>query len=194
MLCLIVSANDPAAAFYLPFTRLWEPLLGAALVGVTTAGVSLETDGKRKAIASLAGAGLVCLGAVLVNDRLPYPSWYAVLPAAGTALIIWCGARAWINKHVLGNGVIVRVGLISYPLYLWHWPLVSFAYILDGKRPSTQTSIILIAVSFILSWLTYRFVERPLRFGKPKPWKVAGLSMGMLAVAVTGLSLYAKTR
>ena len=83
-------------------------------------------------------------------------------------MIIWAGQHAWINRKILANQKLVFIGLISYPLYLWHWPLIVIgkAIVSDYSpvNPYTRTTtIIAVAISFVLSWLTFEFVERPIR-------------------------------
>src|SRR5207247_5485333 len=65
-----------------------------------------------------------------------YPGWWATLPVVGTALLIWAGTDAWINRALLGRHALVYIGLMSYPLYLWHWPLLAFARITESGEPS----------------------------------------------------------
>ena len=75
----------------------------------------------------------------------------------GALLTIAAGERAWFNRAVLARGALVFIGLISYPLYLWHWPLLSYARIVGH----TEVIPVLVAVSALLAWATYRFVELP---------------------------------
>jgi peptidoglycan/LPS O-acetylase OafA/YrhL len=75
-------------------------------------------------------------------------------PTAGAFLIICAGPRAWFNRHVLGSRVAVSIGLISYPLYLWHWPLLSFANILEGGFVPVEARLALVLTSIVLAVLT----------------------------------------
>jgi len=84
---------------------------------------------------------------------------WLLLPCMGTWLIISAGKNSWLNKIVLSNKVIVFIGLISYPLYLWHWPILSFIRILYPE-PSWQIRILGIFIAVILSLLTYVYLER----------------------------------
>lgn len=91
-----------------------------------------------------------------------------MLPVIGTTLIIWAGPHAWINRKFLADQKIVFIGLISYPLYLWHWPLIviSRAVVTDyspANHHVRTTTIVAVVISFVLSWLTFEFVERPIR-------------------------------
>src|SRR5581483_6710033 len=104
------------------------------------------------------------LAAILVlNPKKHFPGWWALMPTAGAAFLIFAGENAWINRTILSNKVFVFVGLISYPLYLWHWPLLSFARMGQDDELSTIALIALIALAIVLAWLTYEFVEKPIR-------------------------------
>ncbi len=130
----IVTVNtDVVAAFYSPQTRFWELMLGSFLAYIT-----LYKEWRVKAsvgnIQSLFGAALVAGGLLLVNKEQAFPGWWAVLPTTGVALIIASGSNAWLNRAILSNRLLVWFGLISFPLYLWHWPLLSFVRIVEAQH------------------------------------------------------------
>jgi hypothetical protein len=100
-----------------------------------------------------------------------------------TALLISAGPTAWINRVVLGTVGLVYIGLISFPLYLWHWLLLSFIRLAQGGEASPAQCAMTVLISFLLSWLTYKLVERPLRFGRALHIKTAGL---LLALSLLG--------
>jgi peptidoglycan/LPS O-acetylase OafA/YrhL len=162
-------AIDPVATFYSPLTRFWELLIGASLAYVTVFQAKypkLSADSNTQAnTLSWMGCALFIAGLLLINKESGFPGAWALLPTLGAALMIKAGPHAWFNKVVLGNSVLVWFGLISYPLYLWHWPLLSFARILSSSVPELEIRIGVVALSILLSWLTYRFVEKPIRFG-----------------------------
>jgi SGNH domain-containing protein len=91
----------------------------------------------------------------------PFPGWRAMLPVGGTVLLIAAGPNSSVGKTVLAHPVCVFIGLISYPLYLWHWPLISIPEIVGQTGPLIKLTGV--AVSFALASATYRFVERPIR-------------------------------
>ncbi len=96
------------------------------------------------------------------RSTLSYPGWAALLPTVCTAVLL-CTQTTWINRCLLAKPSLAWVGVISYPLYLWHWELFSFSHIiLSGTLPYFLTLILLI-LSFFLAWLTYYFVEKPIR-------------------------------
>ena len=160
---------DPVATFYSPLTRFWELLIGSLLAYVTV----FHARYPRLAVNSIAqantlswiGCALFVDGLLLINKDSGFPGAWALLPTLGAALMIKAGPSAWFNKMVLGSSVLVWFGLISYPLYLWHWPLLSFARILSSSVPELEIRTGVVALSILLSWLTYHFVEKPIRFG-----------------------------
>lgn len=165
--------------FYHPLTRFWELLAGGALAWIAlhrheTFDAALrrllpETD-RQSALQdtkSFLGIGLVAAGVFLLDRSRAFPGWWALLPVLGAFLLISAGPNAAVNRRLLAHPVFVFVGLISYPLYLWHWPLLSFARIVIGETPSVGMRIALVALSILLAYLTYRFVEKPVRAPRP---------------------------
>lgn len=203
---------DSVAAFYSPQTRFWELLAGAILAHVKQQGVDsfarfgsalrgrLEqaVGGKKPgghgqnwcSLRSALGAGLIILGVLVISRESFIPGWWAVLPTLGAVLIISAGPEAWLNRAVLSNRVLVWFGLISYPFYLWHWPLLSFARIAEGKLPSIEIRVAVVAISIALAWLTYRFVEIPLRSGKHSNGKALVLLALMIVVGYAGYNCF----
>jgi len=117
----------------------------------------------RKNALSVAGLGLLAASFLLLNKSLPFPGWNALLPCLGAALLIAAGERAFVNRYLLAWPPFVFVGLISYSLYLWHWPLLSYVRILNlGQLPPVQAGIT-VALSFLLATLTWRYIENPFR-------------------------------
>ena len=160
----------PSAAFYLPFTRFWELLLGAALAYRVVVDQKSTFIFSSANFNSLLGLALLIAANIFINDRSAFPGWWALLPTLSAILFISAGPHAWFNQHVLASRALVWVGLISYPLYLWHWPLLTFARILDGGRqPASSIRIAMVLLAILLAWLTYRFIEKPIRFNK-KSW------------------------
>lgn len=100
---------------------------------------------------------------MVISKKESFTAMLLLLPVLGTALLIISGNQAWFNHHVLSNKILVWFGLISYPLYLWHWPLLSFAKIIEGGMPGRSIRFVLIIVSVLLAWLTYKYIETPVR-------------------------------
>jgi peptidoglycan/LPS O-acetylase OafA/YrhL len=202
---------EPERAFYFPHSRFWELLAGGILAYFDTIyrGRSVEWLSERMAIVPppllkprttqelersvcnvLSGAGILLILAALLFTRREISSsaYWAAFPVVGAVLVILAGSGSWLNQNLLANRPMVLVGLVSYPLYLWHWPMMSFSRII--QRDSHQVMLGCVVISFILALLTYRFVERPVRSGKPSNAKVFGPVL--LLAAIASASLYAK--
>jgi peptidoglycan/LPS O-acetylase OafA/YrhL len=183
VLNVALITSSPVATFYLPFTRAWELLAGGALACSWS-----RIDHGELASNVRAGAGAVLIAiAILVLDRgRAFPGWWAALPVVGSALVL-SAPLAWGCRHLLANRPMVRVGLISYPLYLWHWPLLVFFAIIKFSALTTLERALVVLLSILLAWATYRFVEIPFRFGRPRLLKVASLASAMALVALAGV-------
>ncbi len=182
--------QDAVATFFSPLTRFWELLAGGILAW---AGLHAPAAIRRAALrepASLAGAAALAFGFWRIDRDLAFPGWWAVLPVMGAVLVIAAGPHAWINRTLLSNRIAIWFGLISFPLYLWHWPLLSFARIFEGGTPSLGVRIALVALSIALAWVTWRFVERPLRAEGNGARKVAILVTAAALAGVAGLATY----
>ena len=172
-------APGSVAAFYSPLTRFWELLLGASLA-YRALHARTVSDGGR-GFAALVGLALICSGAAILNQTSAFPGWNALLPTVGTALVVWSSPRASFNRVLFGNRALVAIGLISYPVYLWHWPLLSMGRIL-GHTAFTER-LACVAASFVLATFTYQCIEKPIRFrlkGRGVVW-VLSVLMSMLA-------------
>jgi peptidoglycan/LPS O-acetylase OafA/YrhL len=190
--------RDLVGTFYSPWTRFWELTAGSALAAIVTdqhtwLGVRFRAlyDGLRSRARlrdAIAIAGLVlAIGAVFGLDRSRhYPGLWALLPVVGSFVMIAAGPEAWLNRTVLSQRVLVGIGLISYPLYLWHWPLLSFARLLTAEPPPPAVRAALMAAAFVLAWVTYRLIEMPIRFGPRRRWVVPALCVLMAGCCAAG--------
>ncbi len=120
---------------------------------------------------------------------MPYPGLAALTPVAGAMLLIVSGPTSFANRYLLSNRVAVFVGLISYPLYLWHWPLLSYLTIIDNATPDLFARALAAVLSVVLAWLTYRYIERPIRVigTTRRAITITGLVSGMIALGIFGL-------
>ncbi len=151
-----IESGKTASAFYLANYRAWELLLGAALTR------EWRVTGYFATISAL-GLSLIAASIFGFHHQQPYPGWRSLLPTLGAALIIASGSRKLVNR-ALAVRPLVWVGLISYALYLWHWPILSYLRILDDKlAQSTPWLALAVMASFGLAALTYYFVEVPIR-------------------------------
>ena len=200
---------DGVADFYSPQTRFWELLAGALLSYVLfhhltllarmtacmhawvakVIGVSALRPGSWRSlpnILSMCGACLVLFSLITVTSNTPFPGTWAVLPVLGCVCLIAAGSHAWLNRVVLSHPIVVWVGVISYPLYLWHWPLLSYARIIEGELPAVPTRMAVVAAAIVLAWLTYKFVEHPLRFNGWARTTAVALVGIMIVMGYTG--------
>lgn len=183
-------AHFANATFYSPASRSWELLLGAGLACLHARPASLARLPRLSPnLLAWTGVALLGTGLALITRAHAFPGWLALLPALGALLLIGAGPQAWFNRVVLSSRPLVWIGLISYPLYLWHWPLLSFAQIVESHEPAPAIRGGMVALAVLLAWLTYQVVERPLRF-RPGSRKVAVLCALLAAIAGTGGYIY----
>lgn len=180
----------PTAAFYLLLTRAWEMLAGALLA--CWAVPSPKNRITREGL-GWAGLALVVLGYLYVSKENAFPGILAALPVMGAALIIFShGGGATALSRVLAIAPVRGLGLISYSLYLWHWPVIVFYKYISGHELDLAVAFILGAVSIVLAWISWRWVEQPWRNGKTlvcEIWVVSGI--GLMVLVGLGGALYA---
>ena len=170
--------HTPDAAFYLAPTRTWELMLGAILA---LAVIRLPDQPLVRDALALTGLALIGWAIFTFDAATPFPGENALFPCAGAALILLAGedGGGGLATRALSLGPIVFVGLISYSLYLWHWPLFVFATYLKGGAIGAEESELLIAASVGLAVLSWRTIERPFRAGRhlverPQLFRLAG--------------------
>ena len=181
---VILTPIDPIAAFYLPWTRGWELALGALLAYREVFWLTAFPYPSRRLANIGAGAGIaLMLGAFLfLNETQPFPGWLAAIPTLGSALVI-ASPDSLPGEIALGNRVAGFFGAISYPLYLWHWPLFAFARIWPGIIPTAPVLLTLACVAVLLAALTYRLVEQPVAIPfRLRPFATALVLVGLLAL------------
>jgi peptidoglycan/LPS O-acetylase OafA/YrhL len=180
----------PTATFYSPLSRVWELSAGALLAHRALHRLP-HRNAFRRELRSVAGLAMIVLGLVFITKGKAFPGWWALLPVLGSCLCISAGPMAWLNRNLLGSRPMVWVGLISYPLYLWHWPILSYLRIVEGEEPARNLRIAAVILSVVLAWLTYRFVERRLR-KRGGAGTVRMLVSGMVVIAAVGLLAFGK--
>lgn len=184
---LTIVRHDLVADFYSPVTRFWELALGA-VTAYLVAHKPARDSVSRTFISSL-GLCLILGAVVFIEKNYHFPGAWALLPAAGAALLIYSGEGAWLNRQVLSSRLLVWFGLISYPLYLWHWPLLTFARIMESGRPAPDVRLWLVAASVVLAWLTYKLVERPVR-SRPRSRKIVlALCLSVASLGIAGFTV-----
>ena len=193
----------PKGTFFLPPTRFWEILLGVLLAYAHHFGLPGRLAGgfarwpaaspwpaRLPNLSSALGVVLLLSAMGLLNKTDRFPGWWALLPTLGSVLLIAAGPHAWINRKLLTHAVLRFYGRISYPLYLWHWPLLTLPVLLSGERLAAGPLVLVLCASVALASLTYYGIERPFRHGRlarPAPLLLGG---GLLVVALAGWQLY----
>lgn len=186
-------SDGSAGAYYFPFSRFWELLagaIGAWLMHEHEASVHMWRE-RFGSAASLAGFAMIAGAIFCLQKDLPFPGWRAIAPVLGALCIILAGPGATFNRWVLSNRVLVWVGLISFPLYLWHWPILTFRNLVIIEKASALETAGLVALSVLLAWIVYAVVERPIRRrGGPKT--ALALLVLLIGVGYAGYNDYAR--
>ena len=183
---LYALEHDVVGAYYSPFNRFWELLIGAILAAVMLKRTYGDKATKWQQAGSIVGLILIVFTLFSLDGQSSFPGWNALAPTVGAALMIGCGPQTLTARRIFSLRAIVWVGLISFPLYLWHWPLLTFARIISSAMPTTQVRIGAVVLSVVLSWATYRLIEKPLRF-HPRVKVITGaLVASMVVIGLVG--------
>lgn len=183
ILNILSIKENISAAFFLPYTRFWELIIGSIAAYLTwnknkTHRICNFYD---KAILmniyervfknnlkilcealSIIGMILIIGSIFFISKKFEFPGWWALFPTIGAVMLITC-RDAWVNKFILSNKILVQIGLISFPLYLWHWTVLSFARIIVSNDLSIVDRSFCIFLSIILAIFTYNYIEKPIR-------------------------------
>jgi peptidoglycan/LPS O-acetylase OafA/YrhL len=203
MLNIAYIGRLPTQVFYLPISRAWELLIGAILAYIN---LYKRHDFDRIASKILlrnphqvgnhlantvawTGVALIVLTMVGLDRSKAFPGWWALFPTIGAVFLIMAGEKAWLNRCILSSKIAVYLGLISYPIYLWHWPLLTFARIIENDTPSAFIRLSVIFLSVLLAWATYWLIEKRLRYRQH--WVVAtGLFIILATIGGLGYQVY----
>jgi len=190
--CVLVPSWNAALAFYSPLTRAWELLVGSSLLlwqekrlaGSYRDGGEFTQHHTVFAMAALCG---IAIAFWAFSARTPWPGFFTLVPVFGAAALIGTSAT-FAHRRILSARPMVLIGLISYPLYLWHFPLIAYAKMHFSKGVPSPVMCGLVVISVLLAWLTYCFVETPFRFGAyPVRLRAASLLAGMATVGLVGI-------
>ncbi|MGH3489127.1 MAG: acyltransferase family protein [Actinopolymorphaceae bacterium] len=158
-----LTGNEPASAFFVTTTRMWELAIGGGVALAATASTRLP-QGLAVALGWV-GLAAIAVSALLYSTDTGWPGSAALLPTLGAAAVIATGNAAGPTGPIalLGTRLFTWVGGLSYSLYLWHWPMVvGAAAYANGLR--AWQGLVVVSASFVPAWLTYRFVENPIRY------------------------------
>ena len=189
-LAILAYPIAPTATFFLPFTRAWEFFAGSFL-----AANFLPRPASRSIadLCTLGGLGVILLGAFFFDGSTPFPGWATLLPVVGAAMIIYFGSGSGYPAGLLLRWEPIRlIGLISYSLYLWHWPILVLAeYHVLGRPLQVAETVLCIGLSFVAATLSYRYVEQVFRRGRffepPRRMVAALLSATAAAVLLASI-------
>jgi peptidoglycan/LPS O-acetylase OafA/YrhL len=190
ILCQSYLASNPTQAFYVQSGRSWELILG----GITA--LLIPKDFAFNKILSLLGLLMILFSVFSYNSLTPFPGISALVPCLGTALLIYSNSspNQGFTYKLLSSKTMVNIGLISYSLYLWHWPIIAYSRYIFGDQLNTSHLIMIFLASFGLAILSYKYIEQPIRnlpkeFSKRKIFAYAALSM----LVIISISLIIKT-
>ena len=194
--------QNQISVFYHPVTRFWELLSGAILAYFLLKKIEITINNKfyfiekinlyfGQHVKSVVGLLLIMFAIIYLDKSKNFPGYWALLPTIGSILLIVAGPKAWVNQYVLASRPFIFIGLISFPLYLWHWPILAFARIIEPNEPSSSLIATCIILSFILAWLTYELVEKWCRKKSHFPLTLYLLAISM-AIGTVGYLVMGK--
>ena len=185
----------PASHFYLPGSRAWELAVGGWLAARQLGTARAVIAGESCAVVrwfgrhgrSVAGLTLIAAGAALLSGSNALPGAWSAVPVGGAALLIAAGPESLVNRQLLVRAPVVFVGRLSYSLYLWHWPVLTFGRIVLGSQPPPIVTATLLAVAAFAAYASYRWVEVPLRYWTRRRTTVAVSLGGLAAFTLLGV-------
>lgn len=186
---VVMAGRSAAADFFLTPFRAWEFLAGGILAWLHDRRGQPSEGSWLGEAASWSGALLLAAGMAWITDQEPYPGWRAAVPVVGTMLMIAAGPSASLNRRVMSLAPLVWIGLISYPLYLFHWPLISFVHIVKGAEPDPTLIVAAVALSLVLAVATYYGLERRIRYSRWR-WTVPLLLAGFVILGGLGVGIW----
>lgn len=183
----IITVNHQSFNYYMLPSRAWEFLFGA-LLGVKLDQTNSNENKKTKQFLALIGFIVLLLSFALFDDSNFHPSYLTLIPVTATYLIIQNTSEDSLTNKVLTIPALIFIGLISYSFYLWHHPIFSFAKILDIGQESILIKTLIIFISILLGFITYKFIEKPFRNEGEKIFnlgKISSLGLSIVIIIIT---------
>jgi peptidoglycan/LPS O-acetylase OafA/YrhL len=186
---IYLISSEATFTFFSPVTRFWELAVGGWLAYALPRNNWVRGPVSGFVLSGL-GLSIILCGVFLITKDMAFPGWFALAPTiAACCLIAAEGPNAL--KGLLSNRLMVFVGKISYPLYLWHYPIFSYLRIYESGEPTVLVMSLAMAVSVLSAFLTYQFIEHPFRFGALK--RVShGMIIGSLVTALLCVGILGK--
>lgn len=175
--------------FLFIFTRAWE-LAAGAFVATSIRRGTLERYRAYSGFLSWIGAALIIASFLAFTPVTPHPSLLTLVPVLGVCMMVAFASEANTVGKVLSLPVFVGIGLLSYSAYLWHQPLFAFARIVSLEEPESYKLTALVPIVFLLSYLSWRFVEKPTRSGLTISNRAFFPAVVMIAVSIVGVGTY----
>lgn len=179
------ALDETVEGFYSPFSRFWELMVGCYL-----AIFACRVNKAKANIASIVGFVLISIGLIFIDKHKAHLPCWLLFPVIGSSFLLASGQFSSVNKKILSNPILVFFGLISYPLYLYHWPLLSLINTYNAGK-TILGNMAIITLSIFISWITYVYIEKPIRFGGYKKLKAIVLVLFMVFVAIISYCAYA---
>lgn len=181
----INAIGDRSAAFFLPQYRVWEMIFGALIASVhLRTGLKFESEIFGSFLSAI-GLLILFASVATINNEMIFPGWWALLPVIGASLVIASPAETQITRPILANPIMVFVGKISFPLYLWHWPLLSFARIMEDGEPDAIVRTFAVVLAIALAWVSNELVEKRLRYHEARLTPIL-LLLSLLGIGAVG--------
>lgn len=182
-----MSVSAPDANFFMLPTRAWELGIGVLVAFCLREPAPVWLRSWRET-AGFTGLGMIVFAILVFDEATSFPSIWALVPVLGTALVILAADRDTLAGKALGAPLLVGIGLVSYSAYLWHQPLFAFAKIRLYENVPEAVYGVLIAASFALAWLTWRYIETPARrTASPLKWVLIFAATACLSLALLGV-------
>jgi len=192
-LCAVLTLSSPKTAFFLIFTRAWELGFGGLAAiwheNQQSANTNQQSTASSWTYETLGWFGIAGLGYAIfaIDSGIPFPGKTALIPVFAAFLLVLSGGSAQTTvRKILSLPILVKIGLISYPLYLWHWPLLVFMYHLHVKPTDASHFVLFWMATFVLASASYRWLEMPIR---RKVWLTSPRSL-LIGVAVSFAALW----
>ncbi len=176
--------SDPSFSYYMLPARAGELLLGGLVAVGSLTGVERSFPRALVTPTATLGMALLLLSLLRLSERYPFPGWLALPPTVGTAAVIFAGhcGQTWVSR-VLGTRPSVWVGRISYSAYLWHWPLLAL-YRYGYGAIGSFAALTFFVLTLGLAWLSYQYIETPLRRSTATALRVFSLQYALPASAL----------